>query len=467
MTEPGISRDMLFSKLGYTPHSKEQWAAHLSPHRFKIACCGRRWGKTTFAANELTYQAFIPDNVYWIVAPTYGIGEREFKMVYNNFYRKLTEITKAKGFRATYNVKQGDMRIQLPWNTVIEVKSADRSDTLLGEKLNGCILSEAATQSRRTWEQFIQPSLADSRGWAIFPSTPRGYNWYHGLWLLGQEGFDAYISWTFPTWTNRAAFPLGFDDPELKQIRQNVTEAYWKQEYAAMFTAFEGQIYDFDRNIHVQEIPYNHVYQNFQAFDFGYVDPFVCLDIMVMPDDRVHVWREYQVSGKTTWEHGQYLTNPFNPSGYRENPNGYHVDQRFADPRGLDEIKTLEPMMGPIRADAVPWENGIETVGRWLKVRPDGLPGLTIHPRCTELIRQMEQLRHKTVKDGKNEGLKGQHDYDDHGPDALRYFMSMYFFLRLNAHLSDVYGKNRERSESEAFFRLHQGFIKGEHLTVS
>lgn len=470
MPNPTISRKALFAKLGYEPHGVEQWNAHLVPHRFKIPCCGRRWGKTTFAANEMTYHAFEPDSVFWIVGKTYAVGEREFKIIYDNFIRKMPEIAATKGFKASYNVKQGDMRIQLPWNTVIEVKSADKPDGMLGEGLSGVIFSEAATHEPKIWSQFIQPALSDKRGWCIFPSTPRGYNWYHGLWLLGQDNdIDTreYISWTFPTWANLAAYPGGFDDPELAQIRSNVSKTYWDQEYAAKFTAYEGQIYEeFDRQIHIQDIEYDPLQKNFMSLDFGFVDPFVALDIMVYPDDRVHVWREYQVSGMTTWQHGQYLTNPYNPDGYRENPRNYHVDGIFADPRGLDQIKTLEPMMGPIRADSVPWENGIETIKRWMKLRDDGLPALTIHPRCTNLIRQIEQLRHKEGREGKNSTLMGQHDYDDHGPDALRYFFGPYFFLRLDSHLSDVYGGARKQSESEIFFRLHKGVTRDGSFTT-
>lgn len=463
--DPNISREALFNKLKYVPHSEEQWDAHLSPERFKIPCCGRRWGKTTFASNELTYQMFKPDSYFWIVGPSYAVGEKEFRIVHRNFTFRMPEFKGLKGFKVSYNVKQGDMRIELPWNTVLEVKSAERPDSLLGEGLDGVIFSEAATHSQQTWNMYIQPALTDKRGWAIFPSTPRGYNWYQGLWMLGQDpGMPDYKSWRFPSWTNKTVFPLGLDEPELVNIRATVSRAYWEQEYGAAFTAFEGQIYEeFDPAIHVVDMTYNPMWQNFITFDFGFVDPFVALDIMVDPSDNVYVWREYMLSGKTTWEHGQFLTNPANMGGYRFNPPGYHIDGRYADPRGADEIATLETMMGNIQAPSVPWENGIETIQRWMKVQNDGKPKIFFDRKgCPNLIRQIEQLRNKTVKEGQNEKTKGQHDHDDHGPDALRYFMGPHFFLRLNGHLSDVYGGGRIVTEGESFFRLHQGFTRAQ-----
>lgn len=464
MIEPTIDRRELFKALKYAPHSVDQWDAHESHARFKIPCCGRRWGKTTFAANEMTFQMFRPDSYFWIVAPSYAVGEKEFRIIHKNFVARLPQFKGMKGFRVTNNVKQGDMRIELPWGTVLEVKSADRPDSLLGEGLDGVIFSEAATHSVRTWEMYIEPALLDKNGFAIFPSTPRGYNWYEGLWRLGQiPGQELYKSWRFPSWTNKAIFPLGEQDPNIIRIKEKTPKPVFDQEYGAKFTAFEGQIYeDFDPTFHVvDEIMYNPMWNNYQAFDFGFVDPFVCLDIMVDIMDNVYVWREYMLSGKTTWAHGQYLFNPANPDGYRINPPGYHVDGRYADPRGADEIATLQSMCGSIEAPAVSWLDGITTIQRFLMLQSDGKPKIFFSRRgCPNLIRQFEQLRHKSVKEGQNVKNEGQHDYDDHGPDALRYFFGPHFFLRLNAHLSDVYGGTAPVTENDSFFQLHQGFVR-------
>src|SRR5947209_4499206 len=114
-----VTRESIFREIKYQPHSQGQWDAHLSPARFKIPCCGRRWGKTTFAANEMTYKMFERDKVFWIVATSYSVGEKEFRIIHQNFHRHLRAITEMRGFRASYSTKQGDMRIQLPWNTIL------------------------------------------------------------------------------------------------------------------------------------------------------------------------------------------------------------------------------------------------------------------------------------------------------------------------------------------------------------
>jgi len=450
----GIDKETLFERLGYKPHSGQQ-LFHDSTAKHRIPCCGRRWGKSLMVGNEMTAHLFAPDKVYWIVGPTYSLAEKEYRVLFGNVFRKLG-LANDRRIRKSYNVDQGNMRVQFPWNTVLEVKSADKKDGLVGEGLDGVCVSEAALQDRDTWEMYIQPALLDKDGWAIFPSTPRGHNYYEGLWNLGQDPFfEEYESWRFPTWTNVASFPEGYDDPRIQAIKAQVSEFHWLQEYCAEFTALEGRIYtEFNRQIHVDDIEYNPAWKNYQAYDFGFADPFVCLDMMVDASQNVYVWREYQVSRLTTYEHGLALAA-------RENPRGYHVDARFGDPSGADEMHTLALMLGPIiaRSRNTPWIQGIEAIKRWLKIQKNGKPQLFIDRSCKDLIRQMEQLRSPSVREGRA-AKEGQHDYDDHGPDALRYGMTELFVLRYQqGGLRDVYDLAPSGTEASSFFEYHERLL--------
>lgn len=441
----------VFRQIGYKPHSADQQAIHDSQARFKILCCGRRYGKTTFGANEMTAALADPTQAgyYWIVGPNYTQGEKEFRIVYDNIMRKLPL---GKNVKKQYNVPQGLMRIEMPWGSVLEVKSADRQEGLLGEGLSGVIMAEAARHSSATWEQYIRPALSDHRGWAIFTSTPRGYNWFQGLWLIGQ-GFDTtYESWRLPSWANTAVYPLGREDPEILEMESRVSNQFFLQEIAAEFTAFTGKIYDeFDPKVHVKDIQYNPLWSNYWAFDYGWANPFVCLDIMVDPDDNVYVWREYQVRHVSSFDHGNILLR-------RGNPEHFHVDGMFGDPRGGDSRYTLELVLGAIHSDDLKdedtqssWGIGVEFVKRHMRVQPNGKPKLFIDKSCVNLIRQLEQLRAPDEKEGLN-SKEGQHKHDDHGPDALRYFFSQYFGLGYGASLSAVY-PSQHRSEAATFFQ--------------
>jgi hypothetical protein len=458
-TEASISREKLFAQLGYKPHSAEQWKIHNSTSRFRIPCCGRRWGKSTWAGHEATLKMFVPDTVNWIVGPNYGLGEKEFRIVFNDF-KKLGLL---KYCDRSYSVKQGNMRLYFKeLNSLLEVKSAEQADSLVGEGLDHVIMSESAKHKMSTWQMYVQPALADKRGSADFPSTPQGFNWFEGLYQLGQnEEFVEYESWRLPTWTNHAMFPGGFNtecinivdgfhhklhwckcDKEIVEVFNTVTEMYFWQEYGAEFTAFEGLIYpEFKEDIHVQAFDYNPAWSNWWALDFGYADPFICLDIMIDKSDRVYVWREYVVSYKSTQEHGVILKN-------RENPDGFHIDAIAADPRGADEIATLAWTLGTISANPVGVTLGYEAVKRALRLREDGSPGLFIHPRCTETIRSLKNLRARDGKPG-YELTRGQFD---HPADALRYFFNEKVVLYGGFGLGDVYSGYRG-SEAAGFFQ--------------
>lgn len=460
--EPNISREVLFEKLGYEPHGEEQWAIHRSQARYRIPCCGRRFGKSQSVGHEMTLKMFVPESVNWIVGPDYSLGEKEFRIVYRDF-QKLGLL---KYCNKSYNVKQGNMRIHFKeLDSLLEVKSAERPDSLVGEGLDHVIMSEAAKHKMQTWQMYVQPGLIDKRGSADFPSTPEGFNWYEGLYQLGQNPeFSEYESWRLPSWTNSIVFPGGFDpqcenivdgfhykkfkcncNSEIVQIFNTVSSMYFWQEYGALFTSFEGLIYpEFDEKVHVMDFDYNPAFENWWALDFGYTDPFICLDIMIDQEGRAYVWREYVKSYVSTYEHGLFLKS-------RDNPENWHVDGIAADPRGADEIATLEAMIGGMLHNPIGTTLGYEAVKQALKRRPDGTRGLYFHPSCTETIRSVQNLRANENKSG-YELTRGQFD---HPADALRYFYNERFILRGSVSLADVYDSYRG-SEAAGFF-TYQG----------
>jgi phage terminase large subunit len=193
------------------------------------------------------------------------------------------------------------------------------------------------------------------------------------------------------------------------------------------------------------------------ALDYGWSNPFVCLDVMIDSDDNFYVWREYMQSEIATHEHAKILME-------RVQPSNYHVDWGAGDPRGPDAAQTLTDITGvQIYGEDVQtednggpneaWRLGVEEVRKMLKVQSNGLPKLIISDECEELIRQMDQLHAPEVKEGKN-ALEGQFKFDDHGPDALRYLVGQYFLNGAGSSLGDVY-RPGHRTEAETFFQQY------------
>src|SRR6185503_19081347 len=181
---PPVDRDEVFERIKYKPHSEEQYRIHDSLARFRIPSCGRRFGKSQAAGHEMTLNLFIPETLWWIVGPTYRLGEKEFRVVWNDL-KALNLLDKCS--TRQYNINQGQMRLVTPMGSTLEVVSAEKQDTLVGEGLDGVIMSEAAKHKMSTWQMYIEPALSDKRGSAIFPSTPQGFNWYKGLYDMGQH----------------------------------------------------------------------------------------------------------------------------------------------------------------------------------------------------------------------------------------------------------------------------------------
>lgn len=399
----------------------------------------------------MTAKMFVADSYNWIIGPTYTLGEKEFRVVYDDF-EKLGLLRHCK---KSYNKKQGDMRIKTPWKSVLEVVSADKQDSLLGEGLSHAIMSEAARHSLNTWEQYIEPALSDLLGSCDFPSTPKGFNWYQGVWQLGQSSnangethHPDYKSWQFPSWTNLVRYPGGINNAEIQRIKQLVSRVWFEQEYGASFTSVSGAIYEeWDQHKHVQPVMFDPALPNYLAFDYGYVNPFVALDIQVTPDESVHVWREYYGKYKSTIEHAQELAQ-------RDNPPGYRVDARWGDPRGADEAATLALVLGFVGSTHVPWKPSVEYIKRMLKQGK-----ITVDPSCVNFIREFPQLHVKPLARNSQQDINEQtsdgniqHKVDDHSADAFRYFIGPYFIMGGSMSITDLLGNSYEGSEAQAVF---------------
>jgi hypothetical protein len=247
-----------------------------------------------------------------------------------------------------------------------------------------------------------------------------------------------------------------------------VSKHWFDQEYGAQFTSMTGQIYEeFRETKHViqqGDYTFQPDWPNYLAFDYGFANPFVCLDIQVdhnTTPPTAYVWREYYETQRSTMDHAYYLLE-------RENPPGYHVDGMWGDPRGADEAATLSQIMGFVGFEDIRWKRAVEILKRMLRAEP---PAIYFTTGCKNLIRQMNKLHVK--EQGKNTKFdlqeqtgdgNIQHKVDDHAADALRYFIGPYFVGGGDSHLTDIYGENYKGSESEDFFKLNTQISLGEDI---
>ncbi len=444
---PTIDKRKFFDKIDYDPH-KGQEQFHYNNARFRIACCGRRYGKSTMAARDMEPELLVPDRQFWIVGPTYDLGEKEFRIIWQDMIVDMG-MGRDKRVKKTYNRRSGTMFIEFPWNTRIEVRSADHPENLVGEALDGVLMAEAAKHRRDTWERYIRPSLADKVGFATFCTTPEGQNWLFDLYMLGQDpAFTEYEAWRLPSWENTAVFPEGYDDPEIQMLLKTMSPEWFAQEIAAEFTSFVGKIYpEFDERVHVKPHAYRSDLPNYMFWDWGFVNPLAALDVQIDSFDNIYIWREHYKPWIRLEEHIQFLKNE------RGDPKGYKVDCSYADSADQEAVTTVNVLFGPCYAldeAKANWRQGIEVVKRFLRpegsteLTPEGdakpAPKLFIDPTCTNIIKEfMNYKMAKAPRTGISDPQEKPEKKNDHALDALRYGLMHLYELGAKYHLEDVF----------------------------
>lgn len=434
-----------FKQIGYEPHARQR-LYHASEARFRMPNCGRRFGKSTMASRDLEPKLFQMDKRFWIVGPTYDLGEKEFRYIWRDLMIDQ-KLGRDKRIKRAYNKKQGNMFITFPWGTEIEVRSADHPENLVGDALDGVIMSEAAKHKEETWERYIRPALTDNRGFADFPTTPEGYNWLYDLWMLGKDDeFPEYESWRFPSWDNDSLYPGGYDDSEIILLRKTMSKEAFEQEIGADFGSFVGKIYpEWDVNTHVGNYKFNPAWPNYIAFDWGYTNPLAAVEFQVSPNDEIFIWREHYKSYTRVEEHCRILKE-------REQPDNYHINMCFgdsADPEATDTVSlNLAPCISSPEAKTN-WRSGIDRVRGFLEREIDEDefggpiygPALHVDFSCTNVIREFNNYKAPKSMNGKNAQEIGMKQ-DDHTLDAIRYGLVHIFDLGATYHLSDVINLN-------------------------
>lgn len=196
-----------------------QRAVKDSPARYKVLACGRRWGKTRLGT-ALCLETALRGKRAWWVAPSYKLAAVGWRGV-TLLARQLPGA----------DVRQAERMITLPTGGTVQVRSADDPQSLRGEGLDFVVLDECAYMKAEAWTEALRPALSDRQGGALFISTPRGLNWFHALWLRGQDPTQSeWCSWRFKTSDNPFIAP-----EEIEAARGDLLSRIFMQEYEANF----------------------------------------------------------------------------------------------------------------------------------------------------------------------------------------------------------------------------------------
>jgi len=380
-------------------------------HRFIVACCGRRFGKTFLSMNRLAYHSRAPDQKSFYIAPTYRMAKQ---IIWEPLVLKLNSLNWVRG------IDKSDLSITLVNNSVISLRSADNPDSLRGVGLNFCVFDETADMDPSVWYEVIRPTLSTTRGKSLFLGTPKGHNWFKDLYDQSATNPEVWSSYQFTT-LDGGQVPAD----EIESARKDLDSRTFEQEYEARFNNYSGIVaYAFgDHNVTTLNPP-EPVEPLHIGGDFN-VSPMTAV-VMRRTPTGLQAIDEITIYNSNTNEMVDEIRNryPANPICFYPDPAG---TQRKTSANGNTDIKILENAGFRVfyhRAHPLV-KDRINAANSMFHLRTDSTTRFHIDPKCKYTIKSLRGFCFKegTQIPDKDSGL-------DHHFDSLTYAIEYLFPLQ-------------------------------------
>lgn len=390
----------------YIPHQKQvQFHYALLHHDVVLFNGGRGSGKTTSGAIQALAESEFQASKGVIVAPTYPML-RDATMA--EFFEWLPRERIAQWHKT-------DKLLTLKNGSEIAFRSADNPDSLRGANRDWLWFDEPRNVRTREAFDVVFAQLRPRRK-AWLTTTPAGiFHWLYGLFIEK------------PIPSSRVVVVKTSENPYLpddyaNSLRQQYTGVFAAQELDAQWVSFEGLIYDnFSLAENVTETAeYTSALPVIWGVDDGYAfgqgrgtesyHPRVILLMQQTAQGGMNVFAEYVACGEL-----EEVT----------------LDAALALHYPSPEIVYIDSSATQLKARI--WAKGIQTFGATHQVSEgikntrrlvgdgNGVRLLRIHPRCKELIREMQSYRRNPNTSQVHNGEVAPLKMDDHCLDALRY----------------------------------------------
>jgi len=381
-------------------------------HRFRVAVCGRRFGKTHLAIRELCKFARHPEARCWYIAPSYRMAKQ---IAWNKLKKKLRSLNWIK------KINEQELTITLINDSEVSLRGADNYDSLRGVGLDFLVLDEFADIDKEAWTEVLRPTLSDKGGHALFISTPKGIsNWSYDLFMMKAENRD-WASWQFTT-LDGGRVPVA----ELESAKRDLDERTFRQEYLASFETYAGRIYySFDRSKNVVDFDITNISSSdiiYIGTDFN-ISPLSSV-IAVKRGDDLYVFDEIKMYSsntneladeiKTRYSKNKIFVYPDPAGAARKTSSAGHTDHTILANAGF--VVKSPRAHTPVR-------DRINAVNARL-CDSTGIRHLYIHPKCKTVI---DCLERQVYKEGTSQPDKGEFD---HMNDALGYMIDFMWPIR-------------------------------------
>jgi len=366
-------------------------------HRFRVVNCGRRFGKTTEACEEIKGKALGKPTRICYIAPTY---QQARDIAWEQLKRELLPIT----IQANESRLELRTRTQSEGESIVFLRGWESVETLRGQQFDFLVIDEVASMRNfwMNWQEVLRPTLTDTKGEVLFISTPKGFNHFYDLYNLEGKDKD-YKSFHFTTYDN----PY-IPKEEVDKARLELTEDRFAQEYLADFRKTEGLVYkEFNRELHLFDKDVQG--ELLGGVDFGFTNPAAVLQIVKDKDATYWVKDEWYKTGRTEPQIAEYVASckfnrvypdPENPSAIEAlNQKGIRI---------VEVVKGKDSVM-----------SGVNRVREMFKSNR-----LKIHRSCINLISELETYSYPEKQGGHNPQENPVKE-NDHALDALRYVIMM------------------------------------------
>ena len=389
--------------IDYTPYD---WAKHWHNNmaRYNVLVLHRRAGKTTATINQLIKDSLLhEDHTYAFIAPTYKQSKRNVWDMLRHYTKDIPDVV--------YNISE--LTVTFPTGSKISLFGADNPDSLRGLTLNGVVFDEYSQQPSNIWTEVISPTLATTKGYAIWIGTPKGRNAFYRLW----EDSTKYDDWYDLLLTVSESKIV--DEEELIQQRRNMTEDEYLQEWECSWEAaikgayYAREISDARSEGRIGEFPYDPTQPVYTWWDLGVSDATTILFFQT----NGHQWKliDCYSANNEGLEHYVQIVKE----------RGYIYEQHYAPhdievkefTSGQSRIETAEKL--GIRFEIAP-KLGIDDGISAAKLRFKTL--IINHTKCQPFIDAISQYRREwndKAGDWKNKPL---HDWSSHFADSFRYW---------------------------------------------
>lgn len=239
-------------------------------HRFRVVNCGRRFGKTILATEEMIALGLHREARIAYIAPTF---QQARDIAWEQLKKRLRDVD------PEINESRLEIRFKNLEGTTstIVLRGWEAIETLRGQSYDFVVLDEVASMRYfwEGWQEVIRPTLTDRKGGAMFISTPKGFNHFYELYNRESED-KQFKSFHFTSYDNP-----NIPKEEIDEAKNQLTEDRFAQEYLADFRKQEGLVYkEFQRGRHVYKDATIDVAERLAGIDFGFTNPTAILTIL-------------------------------------------------------------------------------------------------------------------------------------------------------------------------------------------